>query len=402
MSANLIDTSSPILCLHPTTTAWLHASRSAQIDRLLLAANDSTMWQAAVDKLRLSCSATDAMTIDYRIYIQQQLRRQQNQSPPTTETAVWRSPPNPDTWALTIPDTLPLWLHVDLRQLGTWQPDEPLCCTGTTIGKAIKRGYGIQVIQWLFETATQQPFSAVQTTQLIKWEQQVTAVRLRPVYLLSTNHPQKMATILRQKRLRKHVVEQLSPRHAIVNPDIARPLSRKITNGENLLPQPHNQNGSIDSNETAAQQWLALRIMIGLGELIPLPYPAPHGLLDALTHTLSPHEHTTLEQHAQKIIQSLRDAIRGQDAFFPSSRPLNHDHLTQLEDAINKEGQITIQYQALGIRTPRCHTIEPLWLHKRGELYYLFAYSHLAENNLTFRLDRIVEICEDNGITPQQ
>jgi hypothetical protein len=390
-TAKFLEVTTSTLCLLPATTTWLHASRIEQIECLLTAASREGMWQTAADKLRVA----ETMPYEYRIYIQQQLQRQSSYEHPAPETAVWLPSPAQNTWALSMPDTLPLWLHVDLRQIGIWQPDKPLLCTPATIGTALNNGYSLHMIQWLLETAIQQPLSAERTTQLITWQREAAAIKLRPVYLLSTNHPQKMANILRRKKLRKQIVDQISPRHAIVQPGIAHPLSRLFITDMTSLPDAPDQKNNLAGNETTAQQWLALRIMVGLGELVPLPYPPPHGLLDTLAHTLSTYEKETMEQVAQQTLHALRDAIQGRDAFFPARHPINPDHLALIEDAINKEEMLTIQYQALGSYTSRSHQIDPFWIDKRGELYYLSAYSTLSESNLTFRLDRITEIVKE-------
>ena len=47
---------------------------------------------------------------------------------------------------------------------------------------------------------------------------------------------------------------------------------------------------------------------------------------------------------------------------------------------------------AAGEAAPKQHEVEPYWLERRDQLAYLHAYSYRAEAELTFRLDRVVNV----------
>jgi hypothetical protein len=391
-AAQLLDLSGDYLTVHPAVTEWLHASHSDQITQLL-AALDSPHWSNTLNQLGWQ----EIIPIDYKAYVQQSLTRQRQQEPPDPQAAVWQNAPDPDIWQLHLPEQLPLWMHFDLRQLGDWSPGQPLTCTPLTIAQAVQRGYGAHFIQWLLQTATDQPLTRQQQKQLRQWSSRSLTYQLRPVRLLSVAQPEQLGKIVRRKQLRASIDEQISPRHAIVTEDMAPKLEKWLAAQGYPLQQTQPPTGDLSRQPPRrrgpqSQQWLNARIVIGLGQLISLPFPAPHHILETIAPELSEQEQTYLEQLAQTTLQSIQDAIRGRDAFFPAEHPVPAETLDLVRQAVYHETPLLICYQALGEIEPTWREVHPLRLDQYGALYYLHAYCLRAEANRTFRLDRISEL----------
>ncbi|MCP4359550.1 MAG: hypothetical protein GY796_16190, partial [Chloroflexi bacterium] len=201
----------------PTVTAWLHSPFPDIVCPLLQAIENRNSWHKTLHTLGLQ----DSLPEDYTVYLQQSLTRQLQARPvAAAQAAIWLDD-HDKSWRLLLPQNLPLWLHFDCRQLGIWSPGQPLTCTLLTIATAVQRGYGRRVIQWLLETAVQQPLSPARQIQLNQWSRNAHTYRLQTVHLLATAQAGQMASLLRKKRLRQAVIEQISPRHAIVTANMA-------------------------------------------------------------------------------------------------------------------------------------------------------------------------------------
>lgn len=389
-AARFLDITNPYLALQPTVTNWLHAPAKAQLEKLFTLLENNDTWSQTLSLMKLQ----DTIPLDYTHYLRQSLHRQCMRLDNIKEghPAKWQETNDQETWQLTLPLTLPLWLHFDLRQLGDWIDDTHLTCTPQTIKTAVQRGYGPEMIQWLFETATQAPLPDQQDHQLRRWCRQANAYQLRTVHLFSTARPEQMSDLLRQKPMRRAVIEQISPRHVLLHEHGIPYLKRQLANQNNPLECLSETLGNIDNHAPAATTWLATSILIKLGQITPLPCPPPHSVLSQLTGQLTPHQQTELEAMATAYVQTIQDAIQGRDAFFPARQSPTPWLIQQISQAIGQQTTLTIHYLPLNAQEPKRHTLDPHRLEKRGELYYLHAYSHRAEANLTFRLDRISQI----------
>lgn len=386
-AAGFLSASGSHIVAQPTIVPWLHTPLPDMITHLQNAITCPSRWMQAVTELGLQ----DTLPVDYVVYLQQSLARQCTGSMETA-FAIWLDPASDEVWQLNLPHALPLWLHFDLRQLGTWSPDEPLLCTPLSIALAVHHGYGQDTIQWLLENATGQALPTAQQIQLSQWCRRAHIYQQRTVQLLTVSHPRYLEPIRRRKEFRSAIIEQLSPRHLVVHSDGIPGLGKWLAaQGYPLYQYPlQSDSGAVDSELT--YQWLGLRLLIGLGQLIPLPYPTPHCLLDTVSERLAETTKSELEATAVRILERLREAIHGRDAFFPSQRPVSPTLISTVQKAIVQEATLLITYQALGDHKPTARTIQPLFLEERGALFYLTAYCFRAEMNLTFRLDRIIEI----------
>lgn len=389
--ARFLEFSGSYLALQPTVTSWLHAPAPAQLEKLITPLEDDNAWTQTLALMKLE----ETIPLDYTHYLRQSLQRQQLQLPTIIKEAhpaTWQETNDPETWQLTLPQTLPLWLHFDLRQLGDWTNNTQLTCTPNTIKTAVQRSYGQPMIQWLFETATDAPLPGPQKQQLRHWSRQANAYQLRTVRLLTTARPEQMSDLLRPKQMRRAVMEQISPRHVLLYEHGIPELKRQLANQNNPLEDLLKTPDTVENQSTAAATWLATSILLKLGQIAPLPCPSPHSLLEQLTSQLEPCQQTELEAIATAYVQTIQDAIHGRDAFFPAIQSPTPWLIQQINQAIEQQTTITIQYLPLNALEPKRHTLEPHRLEKRGVLYYLHAYSHRAETNLTFRLDRMQQI----------
>ena len=391
-TAQLISSNHAQIVLTPSVNDWLHLPSAEQIHYLEQSVKNESRWHETSHALGLQNVLTEVIYC----FLQQTLAKQHDNFPAgQASKATWQEGQNPDIWHLNLPHTLPLWLHFDLRQLGNWQPGgQPLTCSAQTICTAVQRGYGRHHIEWLFKTASQQPLSEKKRIQLNRWYRQANAYQIRTVHLLTTAQPEQMQQLQRRKLFRKETIEQLSPRHAIVASTMQGRLSNWLKKrgepGPRLISNHKNES---ESKETpAGYQWLGVRLLIGLGEIIPLPYPAPHQILAALSDQISLLEQTELEAKATHLVNSLRQSLRGQDAFFPAQHKPCPSIMAQIQKAIEQETSLKIMYQALAETKPSWRIVEPLYSQQKGQLTYLYAYCRRAEMNLTFRLDRIKKI----------
>ncbi len=379
----------------PATSAWLRQPLRLTVRRLQTTLT-SPQWQASLDRLNLA----SVVTQDIAVYLAQSLAQQKATTPTKRyEPIRWLPIEETDQWRIHLPLTLPNWQQFDLRQLGSWSPEEPLVCTPLSIATAVQRGYGAETIQGLLESAAQTPLTETHQIELRQWCRRAHTYQIRTVHLLSTAQPEQTSQLMRQKRLRQSAITQITPRHTIIKNDMAEKLAHWLNKrGYPLDHIPTNTTSQTTVDRSCMDeslkiephwQWLCARVLSDLGKLLPLPCPSPNQLLEAASQSLTATEVTHLEATAVQILEVVRQAITGRDAFFPAQIPVVPHMLKQVQQAIEKEKPLTIQYQALTERKPSYRQIQPLRLDHRGQLNYLDAYCYRAETNLTFRLDRI-------------
>ena len=139
----------------------------------------------------------------------------------------------------------------------------------------------------------------------------------------------------------------------------------------------------------AGTGWLALEVLHSLGKLLPLPFSLPAETRFHLERQLEPALRAELAQQAQLILQSVQNALRGRDAYFPPEQPVSDELVKVIRAALATEQEMLVDYGGLGDKVPRERRLEPHWLEKGEGGIYLHAYCYLAEANRVFRLDRI-------------
>lgn len=387
-AAGLIHHHTGFWMVTPDIYTWLKATPAAQIKQLLRPLINQAGWQQIVKQSGLHNTIPDHLAV----YWQQQLLRQANPEPIEPQPVSWHKVTT-EGWSLCLPETLAPYLWFHLNQLGEWQPGQPLYCSPLTIAQAVGKGYGLGMVRTLLRRATGQPLPEVAESVLAEWFGRVGEVQLRPVYLLTTRQADQLARILQNRRLRKHIQEVIGPRQAIARATITPSLQRWLTQ-QGVLLHTTKPLGAIDPYRTGQKPapdhtWLALRVLSGIGELVPLPVPVPQVNETLASLALAEEQVSELEGLAQQIVEGMRQAIRGRDAFFPATEPTDTLLFTQLQMAITDGYDVEISYQSLVDKQPYPRRVSPLWLEEKGELLYLHAYCHLAEAERIFRLDRI-------------
>ena len=364
---------------------WLQLTSYQQL-QTFIDAIDRCSWTTIVQQEGLA-TCFDAA---YSTFVRQSLCKQQTKTQTNAvQAAAWLNQSDKE-WCLTLPrHLLPKTIYY-LLQLANWDLQQTLHITPVTIAQAKRCGYGLNFIEHQLTTATQQLLSPSQQEQLLTWYLAADHYEIQSIFLFSTAQPQQLAEIMGIQRLSRHFHQQISPRHAIVSPLLIQPLQKWLTKQNKFLQQPQPYQEVIDgTSKDSAYTWLGLKLLIELKSLLSLSIPSPHGLLDEVTASLPPEEQAELGFIVDNIIQELKQAVRGQDAFIPTSTTVSSQLIEDITYAITTESAITIAYQALGDLKASYRQVQPLRLETRGNLHYLHAYCFRAETNLTFRLDRI-------------
>ena len=387
LTTGYIESNSNKWRLTPAAHNWLNLAADEQLPGLLAQIGCSDL-EPVFSRFFAQESALLAT------FLQQTLQRQTELwAGSAQEPAKW-SARSSDCWQLVLPCRLTPWLLFHLLQLGIWQQGHIIACSPITLAAAPARHYGFEKIRWLLETATQQALSTARKNQLHAWLRRANTYRLRG-NLLSTAQPEQMTALRAQKRLRGLILEDLAPRHAFIDrtklPQLQNWLARQgYPLSKSTNPVPTERKPSDDQD----YHWLGLRLLNGLQAFVPgnVSAGAAHAQIHQLEQQMEPMRVDELENIAQQMLADLASVTQGRDAFFPAYNVVPPEWIAQIESAIAAETQLHIAYQALGQPEPRPHSVEPLWLEKQGELYYLHAYSLRAEANLVFRLDRIVTL----------
>lgn len=387
-AAGLLNLDARLITPTPAATSWLRAAPADQRRVLLDPLDDGARWAALVAHLRLA----EALPDHFAAWAGQFLRRLAHEPDPPPAPAGLRIAPA--LWQLRLYPATPPDLLFDLLQLGRWHPltrdGGRLDLNPHSIARAVQRGYGVEGIIHALETALHRPLDSSLRADLRDWARAAHAYRLQTVCVLETARDEQLKAVYAARRFRPHTLRRLSPRHAVVDPAIRPALEAWLQQrGFALDAAPPDPARPAVAFPDPAYDWLGLRVLLGLGDLVPLPVPPPHAQLATAAARLAPAELGRLEETARRLLDDLRDAIRGRDAFYPALRPPDDDLLRAVADALRHDRTLTITYRTLGDSAPRVRRVRPHSLEQRGELTYLRAWCYLAEAELTFRLDRV-------------
>lgn len=370
----------------PDLEQWLELTSDSQYQHLLDAV-DKCAWQTVLE----SENWGDRFDAAYANFIHQTLAKQKSLNFSCTTPVFLRGEESDKEWRLSMPASLRPKMQFHLLQLGEWQPDQPLRINPVTIAAAAKRGYGWQYIQHLIEDVTQSRLSSTQEATLLRWVRAAEHYHIQDVTLLSTAHPEQLGEIMAYQRLGRHVKTQLSPRHAIVSSQLQKPLRNWLFSKNKFLDSTTSKK-SKPTQSHIPLGWLGLSVLIELKKLLPLPILIPGDVMEETESLLSTKERYAYQLMVDDIMRAIKEAIKGEDAFFPAAHKVSTERIEQISKAIEHETTLMIAYQAIGDCNASCRTIQPLRLEQRGALYYLHAYCYRAEMNLTFRLDRMQEV----------
>jgi hypothetical protein len=380
-AAGLLNVSEGYWQVTPFTLAWLEADRLAQVESLSRALQEEIGWAGTLARLGLE----EVFTIDFLAYVAQQLARQQTEPSPPAH-ATWQSATD---WQLHLSAALPPNLLFHLAQMGAWAPGHVWQATPLTISTAAQRGYSLTLMTAVLEKATGKSLSLARQQQLLAWYRQHDAVQVRPVYLLSVKEPAHLDAILAQRRWRRHLGKRLSRRQATISPALLPLLRRWLATQQISLDAPAVDLPTHEMAVDLGYTWLALAVLMGLGQIIELSLAPPAETLFRLQDQLDPAQRADLEQKAQAILAGLRAAIRGRDGYFPQETGVAPEVVATIREAMAREQDLEITYQALGDVVARRRRVEPHRLEEGEQGQYLHGYCYLAQDNRTFRLDRI-------------
>ncbi len=387
-AARLLPAEGSRLTPTPEAHTWLHASPAQQKRQLLTAASDTAHWESVLTRLGWQTMVGP----DRQAFARQQLSAQDINAAPAN--ARWLPAASDGAWRLHLPPSLPLWMRFDLHQLGNWTAPDTLHCTSLTIVQAMHNGYSERFINWLLQTATGQPLEPERAARLAHLRRQTRAYLVQPGLLLTTSRPAYLQEILNQASLRPLIRQQLSPRHALLNPHLLPRFHSWLRKQGHTLHSPPEPGAAGKGIGDAPFTYLSLRVLQGLADVTPLAARPAAALLDdaASADQLTPLQRADLDRQAQDILESLRQAVQGRDAFFPPLAPPTPEVLALVRRAIEHETLLHGVYQSLGDHQPRFRRLLPIRLEQRGELYYLHAYCYQAEAELVYRLDRFHEV----------
>lgn len=356
---------------------WLHATPPDALAHLVAALDDSARADALRQQLRLA----DVLTIDRIAALRQRLDRRRAQPPAAPSVA--RLTTHADHWQITPGPRPPLHACFQLHLCAAAHADR-LHLSPFTLAAA-RPHLDLRAVQHALQTALQRPLTSDEQQQLQQWWQRADAVQLAPHHLLHVADPATLSALKQRRQLRRHIVRQISPLAAIVDPAIELPLRRYLA-AQNIPLAPLHPPAAAPAS--AADQWLALRVLQQLGQWLPLPTPTLAHTLAAAGQPLDAATLATLAARANALIADLQRLLRGDDAFEPAAAAPAADLIATLQAAIAAGQPITIRYQGIADAAPRARTITPLYLEQRGALHYCVAHCHSAAAERVFRLDR--------------
>jgi hypothetical protein len=218
-------------------------------------------------------------------------------------------------------------------------------------------------------------------------------IHLHQVTLLETRSAADLDAILVARRARRAVLRTLSPRTVVVDPRFLPDLRRRLrTIPEFIDDTPPSDDALLDD---ALHLYLAARIAHALPDLVPIPWRLPHALVARLERALSPAQRalaaasleawrTSLAEPALPAAWFSLDAPRLADLDEPSRS------LTTLCAAAAHDGAaLSFEYQGRDDALASHRSVEALRIEWRRGIPYLVAFDLDAEEERTFRIDRM-------------
>lgn len=323
-----------------------------------------------------------------------------------------------------VPQVLPLsstdWPALfELSQfaaLDNLAPEWRFRMTAETAGRAFDDGLSAAAISHLLERLTGDALPIVVARTIRRWERRTREVTIGRVILLETRDPRHLESLVAQRGVRDCLERTLSPRAAVVREDyaarlLARLRRRKISFRARLAVDA--AASPLTDRDLWPHAYLAAQIGHWLPDFVPLPYRAPHAVLEALRARLSDRERAAVEQRLaawQRILaEGPPPAWRGPNPPPESAEltALERRWKARIESAIAQHRTLRLAYRspldgagddaeadALG------REVEPLRIEWHGHTPYLIAYCRRREDERVFRLDRITA-CEVGAALPR-
>ncbi len=166
--------------------------------------------------------------------------------------------------------------------------------------------------------------------QISIWANHADQLRIEHADLLYAADSTLLSSLYADRRLRTLLDKPISPHHAVIHAGMREPLDQHLQRrgyrAQSDIPDaPASSNVAHSvASDMAASAWLAMRVYQSLGTLVPQTLPIPGAVSDELKAALSADQRDHLEQAASQLMESIRQAIRGNVSMFTPS-PLAQD-----------------------------------------------------------------------------
>lgn len=310
-----------------------------------------------------------------------------------------------DDLSLTVPAGAATDLLVVIDSLCDWQKrmgaDLHYTLTQASLARALNRGTTLDQVLLVLDAAVPDGLSPEQRRRLTGWAEEVAAVRLSRATLLRTRTAEQMASLGKERAVRKRIRLTLSPRAVLVDDDVdglRRALDRLGVPFRDTLPpsQPASTPDDVFDRGMLYRLLVAARVYRSLQRWIDSPPThVPAAVLSALAEQLSDRDVSAAQHQADETIEALAQAM---DGWTPRPMPGEGLPVTEtlplLKRAIATDGTVRLTYWTAGRGVRARYTLDPYRLEWRGEVAYVVGYCHERRAERTFRLDRIEALSE--------
>ncbi|MFN8499552.1 MAG: WYL domain-containing protein [Anaerolineae bacterium] len=291
------------------------------------------------------------------------------------------------------------------RPRGAQTPLPHFELTPASVARPIARGARIEDLFTLL-TRHAAPLAPPDLQErLHRWAAARAPYTIRPAWLLTAPTGDHLDRALRRRSVRRHIRRRLDLTTAEVSPADAAALANTLRQrglpvtaaappaDRAALATPPLPSGDALWSLTAfyVHTYVARR----LGGVAP-----PAVVEDTLAARLGPLEIGQAQLAAERLAAQLERALAALDPF---SQPLPQERLlARLSSAIQSSETLSMTYWTANRPLPVTRRVQPRRIEWRGDTAYLVAYCHRRLAELTFRLDRIVELDEALTSSPSR
>lgn len=280
--------------------------------------------------------------------------------------------------------------------------------TPASVIRPIAQGARLEDLFTLLSRHASPPPTPDLQQRLATWASARAPYTLRPAWLLTAPTDAHLDSLLRRRSLRGHLRRRLDLTTAEVAPgglsaivEALRRLGLSVTlptptppdfaaTPEGVAPSP--ALSPVQAQSTPADAlWLltALHVHTYVARRLGLVAP-PAAVADTLAARLDPFAQGQAQFAAEQLAVHLEHALAALDPF---SHPLPQERLLErLTQAIQSGATLRMTYWTANRPLPVTRRVQPRRLEWRGDTAYLIAYCYRRLAELTFRLDRIVEL----------
>jgi hypothetical protein len=268
--------------------------------------------------------------------------------------------------------------------------------TAQRVNAALRRGVSHQLVRKCLEEPLEGGLPQQARSIINVWLRDTGRVVAREVVLLETAERGIMTRLVKDKRLRSYLIELVSPRHATLRRnDLGRLRRLLASRGLTLqldpsLQTPAFHRGGVSLSLSRAQlQTILVGLTLYRHQELAEGFAVTEldNLLALLKGTLTMRENKEALDLAAQILNPPGGPPQttGTGRVRPDPNP---DLRRQLEEAIEREAEVLIEYAAPN-RPAQTRWVEPHSLYDQDEHSYLLAFCRLRQAERLFRLDRM-------------